>query len=296
MTAARILGRMTPGCTVDVTSEVALLVTRQVLPVSVYATWCLNPSLFACQDFLWNVIDLVARESRPCFETASLNFYAESHGKGRCDGAFGAQRRWVSEWCRSHFVSSLEDTRQAIEQGMSETMLLDRPPAGPAYFVKAFTPSKPPTIRKLDVSSSGFQIEYSYCVCVEKTHAQSRRVRGKNLIFSDRVSGDTISLLTCLELAAEKEWRFSYRKDAPEQKDLNLDVLRRRYDRHKAVNPLAGVTRRDPYFAQLLRREELAAKRRAKQQRTTAILAVTLPDAFEEESSGSSSDSSSLSE
>ena len=53
------------------------------------------------------------------------------------------------------------------------------------------------------------------------------------------------------------------------------------------VNPLDGVSRRDPYLKQLLQREKRAAKRSAKQKRSKAALAVDL-----ELDSGSSSSSS----
>ena len=91
----------------------------------------------------------------------------------------------------------------------------------------------------------------------------------------------------CLEVKAEPEWRFSYRNDKPEKKPLNTEVLRRRLEQHRSVNPLDGVSRRDPYLTQLLRREKHAAKRSAKQRRAKAALAVDL-----EIDSGSSTSSS----
>ena len=248
---------------------------------------CNHGPALQTQEFLWNLIE-VCKDGSFCnvaFRQVSLNFYAEHHGKGRCEGAFGLQRRWVADWSRESTISSLEDMRQGIQHGMGQSMCIDPPPLGPSYFVKTFAPPKPQTIKKLDVSGSKFKIEYSYCVMMEKI--PGGRVRAKNLIFSDRLDGDTISPLVHLEVKAEEDWRFSYRKEKPEKKPLNTDVLRRRLEYHREVNPLDGVSRRDPYLKQLLQREKRAAKRSAKQKRSKAALAVDL-----ELDSGSSSSSS----
>ena len=110
-----------------------------------------------------------------------VHFYCEHHGKGRCDGCFGLQRRWVSDWARENTISCLEDMRKGIQHGMDQTMCIDPPPLGPSYFVKTFAPPKPKTIKKLDVSVSKFKIEYSYCIQLERI--VGGRVLAKNLIF-----------------------------------------------------------------------------------------------------------------
>lgn len=221
------------------------------------------------------------------FQHTSLNFYAEHHGKGRNDGAFGLQRYWVSQWAREHTINSLEDMRKGIQHGMEQTMLLDPPPHGPSYSVHAFSPPKPSVIRKLDVSVNKFRIEYSYCVACARFAGD--RVTAKNLVFSDRVIGDTIEPLSCLEVKTDPEWRISFRKETPEKYAINAELLRRRYEVQSSINPLA--TRREPYLAQLLRRERQAAKLQSKHRRTKAILAVDLEVEDASESSDSSSES-----
>ena len=129
---------------------------------------------FRSYEFLWNVIEL----TRSRFACASLNFFIEHHGKGYCDGAFGLQRHWVSQFARTKNIECLADMHAAIEAGAAGTMSLDPPPLGPAYYVKSFKPSPKTHIFKLDTSLCDIQIEHTYCIFFD--HASDGHVRGWN--------------------------------------------------------------------------------------------------------------------
>ena len=149
---------------------------------------------------------------------------------------------------------------------------------------------KPSTVQKLDVSVSGFRIEYSYCVTFQRMATQGR-VLAKNLVYSDRLNGETISPFTCVSIDADPKWCFSYRKEEPEKAGLNIAALKKRYERQKAFNPnLESFSRRDPYTVQLLRRECHARQTaREKQARTRSVLAINLEEGASSSSSSSSS-------
>lgn len=97
---------------------------------------------------------------------------------------------------------------------------------GPSYFVKAFAPPKPQTIKKLDVSANKFNIEYCYCITLERI--AGGRVRAKDMIFLDRLHGETISPLVCLQIKADEGWRLALfiQRFQPEKNRLNTEILR----------------------------------------------------------------------
>lgn len=89
---------------------------------------------FRSYEFLWNLSLLVQTR----FERVFLHFFAEHHGKGRNDGQFGLQRKWVSDYAREHVIDSLDAMKAALEMGACGTMQLDPPPKGPSHSIRMF--------------------------------------------------------------------------------------------------------------------------------------------------------------
>lgn len=244
---------------------------------------------FRSYEFLWNLVEQCDKH----FSLVKLSFFAEHHGKGRCDGAFGLQRRWVADYARANNITSLTDMQVALEQGAAATMALDPPPYGPGYHIKVFEPAKKEVTRKLDVAGTGLQIEYTYSILLEKVGPG--HVRVYNYILSDRVANKAHGTLVCRAESVEQkctdEWRRSYRAVAPEKSPLNVQLLQRRRDKQKHCLELANVTRRDPVLTALRRREARQQHAKKKYERQKRILAVNLKEAASE--SDESSDSSS---
>ena len=137
--------------------------------------------------FLWELRSV-------CLEfglaVAVLHLYAEHHGKGRCDGQFGLQRRWTDEWAEKHVIKNLEDLIQACRAGAQAAMRSDAPPVGPSYEIVHFNPAKPSEAFGLDEKAADFMIEYTLhsCpqgsdtgvgragaqLCVQRPHATAR--------------------------------------------------------------------------------------------------------------------------
>lgn len=244
---------------------------------------------FRSYEFLWNLVELC----QTVFETVDLNFFAEHHGKGRCDGAFGLQRRWVADYARHSVIDSLDAMEKALQSGAAATMALDPPPHGPAYVIKTFRPVSKDVCKKLNVTGAGFQIEYTYCVYLDR--GLEGHVRVWNRWFSDAEMRRK-TLVGRAESSSSKvdaDWRYSYRATQPERSPLNIALLQRRRDKQKDFANITGVTRRDPLLVALRKREKRLAHSRRKYQRQKRVLAVNL-----EEASGSSSsdDSSSTGE
>ena len=244
---------------------------------------------FRSYEFLWNLAELC----ESTFPVTQLNFFAEHHGKGRCDGAFGLQRRWVAEWARTHTITSLETMREALEAGAATTMRLDPPPHGPSYKIKVFVPEPKSECKKLDVSGTGLQIEYTYCVQFDR--ASGGHVRVWNYWFSDRAAsgkgGDLVGRAKALKSKVTDEWRVSYRAAMPERSPLNIALLQRRKEKQQAFADLTRVSRRDPFLVALRKREKRQEHQKRKYQRQKRVLAVNLEEASASSGSDDSSDS-----
>ena len=246
---------------------------------------------FRSYEFLYNLSELC----RTRFHVVVQNYYAEHHGKGRCDGSFALQRRWISDFARQRNIESLADMKAALQQGAEETIALDPPPHGPSYYIRDFVPQKQNVCRKLDNTGTGFQIEYSYCVLFERA---ADRIRGWNFWYSDRCHdrrlGESIGQVVCSESPASEDWRMSYRTSKPEKTPLNVSLLNRRREKQEAFmrgTDFAACSRRDSFVQALVRREKQAASSKAKYVRRKRALAVNLREAAN--SSDSDSDSSS---
>eukprot|EP00972_Heterocapsa_arctica_P056155 8284755-Heterocapsa_arctica.AAC.1 len=113
--------------------------------------------------FLWSLIELCQIHK---LSEVVLHFYAEHHGKGRCDGQFGLQRHWRDTWAEAHVISSVQQYVSACQSGADDTMADDPPPAGPSYKCVLFSPPKPSEAKAFDNSVPKFQIEYTYCVAI----------------------------------------------------------------------------------------------------------------------------------
>ena len=224
-----------------------------------------------------------------------LNFYAEHHGKGRCDGSFALQCCWIADYARRQSISCLADMKAALEAGAKETMSLDPPPSGPSYYIRDYVPDKKAVCSKLDASGTDLQIEYTYCIQLERR--PDGQVRGLNFCFSDRSHdpnlGQSFGLAACVESPATAEWWISYRKEAPEKTPLNVTLLSRRLAKQEMFmrgTQYAACSRRDTFLQALVRREQQAASSKSKYTRRKRVLAVNIAEA-----SGSDSDSSSSS-
>eukprot|EP00435_Cladocopium_sp_Y103_P031476 s1340_g8.t1 len=245
---------------------------------------------FRSYEFLWNLVE----QCRDRFPHVTLHFFAEHHGKGRCDGAFGLQRRWVADYARTTTIDSLQGMKSALETGAEMTMSLDPPPQGPAYKVKIFEPKKKDSVKKFDVSGTDLQIEYTYCLSLER--ATQGHVRVRNFCFSDRLqnqnSGSMVGKASCTTQKCTEEWRRSYRQQVPEKTPLNTALLQRRLERQKMFSNLPMVSRRDSVLTALRRKEKRAAVARVKYQRQKRVLAVNLQEADSSSGEDTSSESS----
>lgn len=141
---------------------------------------------FRSYELLWNLVE----QCRDRFPHVTLHVFAEHHGKGRCDGAFGLQRRWVADYARTTTIDSLQGMKSALETGASNDNVF-RPAASrpclqcKAYKVKIFEPKKKDSVKKFDVSGTDLQIEYTYCLSLQR--ATQGHVRVRNFCFSDRL-------------------------------------------------------------------------------------------------------------
>lgn len=265
-----------------------LLKTLSLDTVKVLRCWADCGAHFRSYEFLWNL----AEHCRDTFAQVHLHFFAEHHGKGRCDGAFGLQRRWVADYARSHTIDSLEGMRKALESGAAETMCQDPPPRGPNYLIKVFEPEPKRDCKKLDTSGIDLQIEYTYCIVLER--APRGHVRIHNYVFSDRPGLAKPSILvgkaTYVVQKCTDEWRRSYRAQKPERTPLNVTLLQRRLAKQKDFADTVQFSRRDPLLVALRRREKRQAHNKAKFQRQKRVLAVNL-----QEDSASSADTGSSS-
>ncbi|CAK8992137.1 unnamed protein product [Durusdinium trenchii] len=246
--------------------------------------WCDTGTHFRSYEFAWNLVE----QCREKFPTTVLNFFAAHHGKGYCDGAFGLQRHWVSQYARTRNIECLDHMRAALEEGAQGTMALDPPPDGPAYYVKVFEPSPKTAVNKLDTAKCDLQIEYTYCVLFSR--AAVGHVRGWNFVYGDRIdkrsAGKSIGTIQSISTPCSDEWRRSYRATQPEKNPLNIVLLQRRKEKQQAFVDTT-CSRRSTFMEALCRRERQSAKQKAKYLRRKRVLAINLDDG------GSSSDDSS---
>ena len=197
---------------------------------------------FRSYEFLWNLSEQCEKR----FKRVRLHYFAEHHGKGRCDGTFGLQRHWVADFARTSTINSLQGMKEALISGAAATMALGPPPDGPSYHIKVFEPAPKESIKKFDVSGTELQIEYTYCIGLER--GVGSKVVARNYIFSDRCtkasSSITIGYAKCVVQKSTEGWRLSYRATAPEKSPLNVTLLQRRLAKQKEFAQLAGVQRR----------------------------------------------------
>ena len=229
---------------------------------------------------------------------AVLHLYAEHHGKGRCDGQFGLQRRWTDEWAEKHVIKNLEDLIQACRAGAQAAMRSDAPPVGPSYEIVRFNPAKPSEAFGLDEKAADFMIEYTYCIAVRKDPTQEWGVQVHNYVYSDRMlqrgQGPGTRLAPIRRRAwptGDPGWRLSYRKTEPESEPLNLRALQRRLEK-QAAYATGPTARRDAVVEKVRKLEAQAARSLAKAGRQRKQAASLLGSSSSSASSDASSSSS----
>ena len=227
--------------------------------------------------------------SSPSLSSCTLHYYGEHHGKGRNDGQFGLQRKWLDAFAARHVISTSEDLFRALREGAGHTMLSDPPPSGPRYEIVHFHPQKPKKFLYLDTSGIDLKIEYTYCLGFHKTNSKDFPVEMFDYTYSDRFGSTEdrrrVGLATVVEKACDDaSWRVSYRKDEPEKDPVPEQLLQRRLNAQKHAK--TGITsRRQPEMQKLLIKEKQRARRSQKARREQLQ--------FQTQPSGSSSSSSS---
>ena len=223
-----------------------------------------------------------------------LPFFAEHHGKGRNDGQFGLQRKWIESFVARQTISSLQQLLDALKDGAAGTMQADPPPSGPSYEVAHFHPSKPRQFQYLDISGLDFKVEYTYCVFFRKTENKKYPVMMRKYIYSDRLlKGEHVEDLGAARIInkeSAEEWRVSYRQDEPEKEPLPESLLRRRLDHQRHVKSREPTSRRSSDLERMLALENARKRKQAKAKRERQVFACS-----SDSSSGSSSSSSSSS-
>ncbi|CAK9043983.1 unnamed protein product [Durusdinium trenchii] len=193
-----------------------------------------------------------------------FHYFTEHHGKGRNDGQFGLQRRWIQDYAMRKTISTVEDLLAALKEGAAETMRSDPPPAGPEYNINHFRPEFPKTFLYLDAASADLKIEYTYCVGLKRISGPAFQVRLKNFIYSDRcfqaelgISGGTAR---CIEkVPAADDWRLSYRQEKPETDPLPEPLLQRRLEHQKPAKTFLA-SRKSDTGSRLLKQEQQQAQ------------------------------------
>jgi hypothetical protein len=194
---------------------------------------------FRSYMFLWELVRILKDYS---FANVYMNYYGEHHGKGRCDGAFGLQSRWIADYSREHVISTLENLLTAMRVGAADTMNSD--PGGPRYIIVEWLPEKPLLNHTLNQKSTTLLIEYTYCLHITRA-LQAHGAAIYDFVYNDRIgipgAGRHVGCIEpCVYDAGGEEWRFSYRKTVPESAPLQAALLRRRLDkqRHAKVGNL----------------------------------------------------------
>ena len=92
---------------------------------------------FRCYEFAhWALLDLPRkfRDERGVSVSVRLQFFAEKHGKGPCDGHFATMKKWIYTYCtQGHVVMTLGSVKAALDEGAAHAMRLLAPPSGPQY-------------------------------------------------------------------------------------------------------------------------------------------------------------------
>ncbi|CAE8622153.1 unnamed protein product [Polarella glacialis] len=212
---------------------------------------------FRSYELLWCLVEVCKSK----FLTVFLHFLLEHHG---------LQRRWAVDYARDHVISDVSDMKGALEAGAMMTMSLDPPPAGPSYHIVVFTPAaKPKFVDKLDNSKTDLQIEYTYCLRIQRHPVPMYVAVIKDFVYSDRSTDEQkgVSIGNVVmkrQPAKEESWRVSYRKTEPEKDNLNVGVLQRRLDHQKHAKLANLASRADPEIVKLARDQRREAKRKAK--------------------------------
>ena len=127
---------------------------------------------FKAYAFVATAVDIL--QTCPAISSVYFNFFGEHHGKGRNDGQFGLQRKWLKSFAERNVVSNRETLFRAFHEGARHTMPCDPPPAGPRYEVAHFHPEKPKTLLYLDVSSTDLNRLYLLpCLSAHSSHQVS---------------------------------------------------------------------------------------------------------------------------
>ena len=246
---------------------------------------------FRAYAFVATAIDLLENSS---WSSVTFHFFGEHHGKGRNDGQFGLQKKWLDSYASRCVIGTVPELLRALREGAESTMTLDPPPAGPEYKIVHFHPDKPPTFRYLDNSGGDLKIEYTYCLSFRQTGNSNFPVRIKDCVYSDRLSGPLQGgkelgvAVSTIKPCQDSDWRVSYRRDTPESDPLPFDLLARRLSAQRRAK--TGTTsRRSPLLEQLRAEEEARARKSIKARRER--LGLTAAAASSEESSSDSSSS-----
>ena len=165
---------------------------------------------FHAYAFLATAVDFL--QTSPHLTTVYFNFFGEHHGKGRNDGQFGLQRRWLDSFTQRHVIASAENLLRALKEGASQSMTCDPPPKGPCYQIMHFHPKKPLTFLYLDNTATDLKVEYTYCLGFFKTKSTKNPARIVNFIYSDRVSlpdvGRNLGVASVVDrVCADSNWR-----------------------------------------------------------------------------------------
>jgi hypothetical protein len=266
-----------------------LLVRLSLRSGCVVHVWADCGPHFRAYQFLWGLcqICLEWKLNRIC-----LHFCSEHHGKGRCDGQFGLQRRWLLEAAVEMVIATLEDLEVALTQGATETVKSD--PTGPSYHIVHFKPQYPKEAFTMK-PAEGF-IESSYCLEVRQAPHAFHKVAIRDFTYSDRRSlvhnGRDVGSFEVLKAKLEENWRFSYRQTEPEKEPIPFETLRRRLSKQRHAK-CARTSRRKQILQEVFQKEKRAARVRAKVARSAACRVAAVVE--DNSSSGSGSDSSSSS-
>ena len=134
---------------------------------------------FRAYAFVATAVDLLRGSA--FLKEIYFSYFGEHHGKGRNDGQFGLQWRWLEDFAQRNVVSTCEHLLKSFKKGASHTMLSDPPPTGPAYEIVHFHPEKPRTYLYLDVAAKDLKIEYTYCWAVSKTTSKKKPCQNDKL-------------------------------------------------------------------------------------------------------------------
>ena len=244
--------------------------------------------------FLATAVPLLAQSDR--WSSISFNFFGEHHGKGRNDGQFGLQRKWVEAATSRKVISTMEHFIEALQEGAAHTMRTDPPPAGPKYDIVHFHPPKPKKFNYLDAGSMDLKVEYTYCVCFRRTKNKRYPVFLDDYTYSDRfISREKPRELGAPSLIVKdsaEAWRVSYRKDEPEKEGLPETLLRRRLEQQRHARSTEITFRHTSEMEKLLAIEKEKARQKAKARRAQVVFARQSQSDSGASSSSSSSSSS----